>query len=674
MAVRELVEYVLNLGGDLAEEAEKARTEVNSLTDAATLGVRAASGLAAGALAAGAAYAKLANDVFGVVDQVGDLAAAAGLSTDTVNGLRLAARATSGELEELVPQKLSAMIVEAAEGGKNATAAFERLGISVRGANGEIGSADDIFRSALERILAIEDPTIRAAAALDVFGKQGKALLGTFEDIDAFDHFVAGAREFGIDTGPAAAAAAADWYNSMNTLATAFEHVQQTLLDNIGGVTKWVDAFSLGLVYITDVVSGFGTVLLDVRDKVLANAKEIFEGIQDAIAGRPIEINVTTREDLAELAAAGIEMVLSNARANAEEFWEGFIRDAPVAPGAGGGTGSGRPSGVLGDPTATALDITGGARRFGVQFVDDADVAGLNRGSGPSVRELTGWEDKAEAALYVAEQSGLRLADVFDAIADAGGAVGGAIGKGAVGAAGAIGALQGGLEGVGGALGMAVAGPVGAAVGSAVGTVMSDLDEVPDLLEDLGTDIVGFAESLPEVLPEIVTALLTALPQALQEAGIAIVEMILDPEFWLDIFKALGEALLESVKRLLGISGENREKFEETYSNVMLGSLPDGRARDMFQDLAAAEGEKRIFGIKVPFFDDGTDNVSKTGLAVVHAGERIVPAHENHGGGGGMSVGTFNIFAANGRDMIRQLQEMRGSFGLNETINALGLG
>ena len=55
----------------------------------------------------------------------------------------------------------------------------------------------------------------------------------------------------------------------------------------------------------------------------------------------------------------------------------------------------------------------------------------------------------------------------------------------------------------------------------------------------------------------------------------------------------------------------------------------------------------------LPSYDVGTDFVPRTGPAIVHRGERIVPAHENTGGAGPMTV-YLRLDAAAVRQIMRE--------------------
>lgn len=121
-------------------------------------------------------FAKQALDAAG---GIGELAEQLGTSTDMLQVYQFAAAQAgvkSTELETALA-KLSQNIGDAAQGGDQAVAAFNRLGVGVLDASGKTRSMDAILSDVAEQIAAIEDPTKRAAAAVDLFGRSGQRLL-----------------------------------------------------------------------------------------------------------------------------------------------------------------------------------------------------------------------------------------------------------------------------------------------------------------------------------------------------------------------------------------------------------------------------------------------------------------------------------------------------------------
>ena len=63
-----------------------------------------------------------------------------------------------------------------------------------------------------------------------------------------------------------------------------------------------------------------------------------------------------------------------------------------------------------------------------------------------------------------------------------------------------------------------------------------------------------------------------------------------------------------------------------------------------------------IFSSFIGSFDSGTDYVPRTGLALVHQGEQIIPKVENTRGRGGLSmVNNFHIAGNPGKESQQQI-------------------
>ncbi|MEI6317413.1 MAG: hypothetical protein WCS09_02785 [Pseudomonadota bacterium] len=64
--------------------------------------------------------------------------------------------------------------------------------------------------------------------------------------------------------------------------------------------------------------------------------------------------------------------------------------------------------------------------------------------------------------------------------------------------------------------------------------------------------------------------------------------------------------------------------------------------------------------LDIPSFDVGTNYVPRTGLALVHQGEKIIPAAQNTGASGGTTVNNFNIVANDARSFAQMLATPEG--------------
>ena len=276
----------------------------------------AAGKLAAGVLAAGAALNALVAQTVAVVDEVNTLAGASGLSASTINGLRLAAEASGKALTDLVPRDLSSRIQKAAGESKKLTKAYADLGVEVIDANGGLRDANAVYTDLVKKITAIDDPTQRAAAATATLGTAGQELISAFGGVEDFEKFVALGDEFGIKTGPEAAAAAGKWQVATANLGLAFETAGQRFLDAFGGagaIAGFIDSVALGFVFLTEFVARFAEETFERFQQLGKGLQKLFAG---DVAGAIAEVE-KAKDPLDTLGDA-----FDDAFNKAQKFWE----------------------------------------------------------------------------------------------------------------------------------------------------------------------------------------------------------------------------------------------------------------------------------------------------------------------------------------------------------------
>lgn len=109
---------------------------------------------------------------------LGEVAQQLGISTDALQEYRYAASQaglTQDEMDQSLVQ-LTRRIGDAANGSKAQADAFQRLGISVKDANGNMLDASTAIPMIADALQRIESPAARAAILMDLFGKSGQKL------------------------------------------------------------------------------------------------------------------------------------------------------------------------------------------------------------------------------------------------------------------------------------------------------------------------------------------------------------------------------------------------------------------------------------------------------------------------------------------------------------------
>lgn len=139
-----------------------------------------------GVIAGGAAVKGLANFITSQIDAadaLNDTSARLGVNTDDLQRYAYAAKRAGVEQEAAAASLgiFNKNIGEAAGGNKGAADAFAALGVSVKDANGNVGSTLGLLDGVAEGLKDLHSPQEKAAALMKVFGKQGAALAPMLE-------------------------------------------------------------------------------------------------------------------------------------------------------------------------------------------------------------------------------------------------------------------------------------------------------------------------------------------------------------------------------------------------------------------------------------------------------------------------------------------------------------
>ncbi len=115
-------------------------------------------------------------------DTLSDMADRTGVSTEALSELGFAAEQSGADLETLETglRKMQKLIGDAAGGSTAASEALGQLGLSVAILQGL--APEQQFKLLAERLSQIQDPTLRAATAMEIFGKSGTRLLPLVQD------------------------------------------------------------------------------------------------------------------------------------------------------------------------------------------------------------------------------------------------------------------------------------------------------------------------------------------------------------------------------------------------------------------------------------------------------------------------------------------------------------
>lgn len=128
-------------------------------------------------------FAVMARQALDAAGGLGEMATQLGISASALQVYQYAATQAGMTTEEFATglARLTRTIGDTVEGDKKAIDTFNRLGIGVLDAGGNVRSTEAIFRDVAQAMTGIDDPSRRAAVAVDLFGKSGQKLLPVLE-------------------------------------------------------------------------------------------------------------------------------------------------------------------------------------------------------------------------------------------------------------------------------------------------------------------------------------------------------------------------------------------------------------------------------------------------------------------------------------------------------------
>jgi hypothetical protein len=221
-----------------------------------------------------AAFAPIAGAVglfVSVGDALDDMAQKTSISVESLSALRYIAELTGNSLEDMAKATAKAQrtIVAASQGNKDAAASLASLGLSSKDLIDL--SPDQLFTTLVEEISKIENPTLRAAKTLEVFGKGagslGELIKGGGEEIAKMTER---ARELGLIMSGEDAAAAASFKDAL------FGLTQQVAFLVGSAFSGWLQETTE---YLSQIATVTARVLKANRDLITTIAKVVAVGL-----------------------------------------------------------------------------------------------------------------------------------------------------------------------------------------------------------------------------------------------------------------------------------------------------------------------------------------------------------------------------------------------------------
>ncbi len=662
------VDYVLKVTSDKAQKAlgavaDKADKMGSSLqSNAKKIGASMVA-VAGAVAAAGVAVVAFGQKIADLANEMSDASTKTGLAIDTLQGLKLAAEGSGLQFSNLENGliRFQSSITNAIEGTGAASDAFRDLGIDLFDANGDLKSADQLFRETTDALGAMESATLRNSKAIDLFGQRaGPALAqsGALGNMKAFADF---ASEFGINMQDAADDAA-DFQRGMAEIGTVTEGLASDFLKIITGTNSLSDA----LFAVSDTIVFFGTITREVfsgvRDVLKATgqiaffnyannviramivAKTALDGNIDKAAQLTKAYTLMAKGDAlrsAELLSEGIDKITGSA-AEAQQRLE-LLREQRskiMSTDAAGARGEARGKSATEQAAKTAANLSQSIELIPLKINDGFRAASITLFETLSPLE--------EAMISV--KNGILAAGKF--IQDVGAA---------------ITSPDSFVNAIAGA-----AGPIGEAIGGALGTLAKLGERTP---EEIEAQFLGFAEAvgkglenLPAILIRVLPRFVIALIRGIGEAILNLPALIGDAIK--DVFGGIWESIKEFFRSIFTKEGRRERRCERdrepSEAAKFFSSLFTGQAMLGGGRMLTAQSGIRFTG-------------AKRGLAMLHEGETVIPASGRTGQAEQRSMGSMggspiniviNSAVVENRaidELVRRLESRFSTFGAGKS-------
>lgn len=190
--------------------------------------------LPAAAAAGGAAFIAMMHKVTTWADTIAKSAKQAGVSVQFLSEMEYASKRAGAQLSDVMNgiRRMAKAASDANRGMVTYQRAFNELGISVNGANGQLKTTEVLFMEVLGALREMENATQRAAIAQEVFGRGGMRILPLLsENVDDLrSRFKKLSGVLSDDT----ARSAEKFRDSMTDVETALRGVQIAIMERAG--------------------------------------------------------------------------------------------------------------------------------------------------------------------------------------------------------------------------------------------------------------------------------------------------------------------------------------------------------------------------------------------------------------------------------------------------------
>lgn len=186
-----------------------------------------------------------------------NLAESTGIALDTLAGIEVAAERAGVPVTEITGafEDFGEVLFDAANGGGRAEEALELLKFTNEDLQAGLKNTDQALRTAIERMVAIEDQGKRNAVAQQLFGDAGNRLNAVLGD-GTLEDYIAAAEELGLVLDEEAVENTKRWTAATAELDQVLRGTANELVDFFE-VGRRIQDFTLGFVFLKELLTSF---------------------------------------------------------------------------------------------------------------------------------------------------------------------------------------------------------------------------------------------------------------------------------------------------------------------------------------------------------------------------------------------------------------------------------
>lgn len=242
--------------GEAGTAAEGAAAGFGALNASAIIAGASVVALGIAAIATAAAVLRAADEGARYADSIGDLAARTGIAVEDLSRLAFAAEQSDVSIDALATSLkfLQRNMIDVKTGSGEAYDALIALGFSGEEVKRGLGDTQETLLAISSRFAAIEDPALRTALALKIFGRSGDALIPFLtQGPDKINELIAASDRLGITVSSTSAKIGDDYTHALERLNGAVRGLKVQIST---GVTPAVTEFVENL---TEMVAAINT-------------------------------------------------------------------------------------------------------------------------------------------------------------------------------------------------------------------------------------------------------------------------------------------------------------------------------------------------------------------------------------------------------------------------------